>query len=56
MQFVIITGMSGAGKTSVAHILEDVGYYCIDNLPPTLISNFVLIIIFPDLFCHNRIV
>lgn len=43
MQFVIITGMSGAGKTSVAHILEDVGYYCIDNLPPTLISNFVLL-------------
>lgn len=41
MQFVIVTGMSGAGKTSVAHILEDIGYYCIDNLPPTLISNFV---------------
>lgn len=41
MQFVIVTGMSGAGKTSVAHILEDIGYYCIDNMPPTLISNFV---------------
>ena len=40
MQFVIVTGMSGAGKTSVAHILEDSGYYCIDNLPPTLLSNF----------------
>lgn len=41
MQFVVVTGMSGAGKTSVAHILEDIGYYCIDNIPPTLISNFV---------------
>ncbi len=41
MQFVIVTGMSGAGKTSVAHILEDIGYYCIDNMPPSLISNFV---------------
>ena len=40
MQFVIVTGMSGAGKTSVAHILEDIGYYCIDNMPPSLISNF----------------
>lgn len=40
MQFVIVTGMSGAGKTSVAHVLEDSGYYCIDNLPPTLLSNF----------------
>ncbi len=40
MQFVIVTGMSGAGKTSVAHVLEDIGYYCIDNLPPTLLSNF----------------
>ena len=41
MQFIIVTGMSGAGKTSVVHILEDIGYYCIDNMPPTLISNFI---------------
>lgn len=41
MKFVIVTGISGAGKSSVAHILEDIGYYCIDNMPPTLISNFV---------------
>ena len=33
MRFVIITGMSGAGKTQVMHSLEDMGYYCIDNMP-----------------------
>ncbi len=41
MQFVIITGMSGAGKSTAVHILEDIGYYCIDNMPPTLITKFV---------------
>lgn len=41
MQTVIITGMSGAGKSTVVHILEDIGYYCIDNIPATLISNFI---------------
>lgn len=39
-QFVIITGLSGAGKTQAAHFLEDMGYYCVDNLPPTLIPKF----------------
>ncbi len=41
MQFIIVTGMSGAGKSSAVHILEDIGYYCIDNIPPTLITNFI---------------
>ena len=41
MQTVIITGMSGAGKTSAIHVLEDIGYYCIDNIPPMLISSFI---------------
>lgn len=41
MQFIIVTGMSGAGKSTVVHILEDIGYYCIDNVPPTLITNFI---------------
>ncbi len=36
MRFVIVTGMSGAGKSSVLKMLEDVGYYCIDNLPVPL--------------------
>ncbi len=38
---VIITGLSGAGKTKTIGILEDIGYFCVDNLPPTLISDFV---------------
>lgn len=33
--------MSGAGKSSAVHVLEDMGHYCIDNIPPTLISHFV---------------
>ena len=36
-RFVIITGMSGAGKTTVVRVLEDLGFFCIDNLPPSLI-------------------
>lgn len=38
MEFVIITGMSGAGKTSALHVFEDIGYYCVDNLPASLLS------------------
>lgn len=38
MEFVIITGMSGAGKTGALHVLEDIGYYCVDNLPSSLLS------------------
>lgn len=41
MQIVIITGMSGAGKSSGINIFEDMGYYSMDNVPPQLISNFV---------------
>ncbi len=38
MEFVIISGMSGAGKTSVLHIMEDIGYYCVDNIPASLLQ------------------
>lgn len=38
MEFVIITGMSGAGKTTALHVLEDIGYYCVDNIPASLLS------------------
>jgi hypothetical protein len=34
MRFIIVTGLSGAGKTLVSHYLEDLGFFCIDNLPP----------------------
>lgn len=40
-RFLIITGMSGSGKTGVSHFLEDMGYYCMDNLPAKLIPDFV---------------
>ena len=39
-RFVIITGLSGAGKTQAMRCFEDLGYFCIDNLPPTLIPKF----------------
>ena len=37
MDFTILTGMSGAGKTNAIHFFEDLGYFCIDNIPPALI-------------------
>lgn len=40
MQFMIVTGMSGSGKTRVIRNLEDMGYFCIDNMPPALIPKF----------------
>ena len=38
MEFVIISGMSGAGKTTALHVLEDIGYYCVDNIPSSLLT------------------
>ena len=40
MRFVIVTGMSGAGKTTAMKTLEDAGYFCVDNLPIQLIKRF----------------
>lgn len=40
-RFLIITGLSGSGKTAVSRFLEDFGYYCVDNLPAKLIPNFI---------------
>src|SRR5215213_504012 len=37
MQFVIITGISGSGKSLALRIFEDLGYFCVDNIPPALI-------------------
>ena len=41
MKVVIITGMSGAGRSRAANWFEDQGYYCVDNMPPALIDNFL---------------
>nr|WP_316621457.1 RNase adapter RapZ [uncultured Ruminococcus sp.] len=40
MEFVILTGLSGAGKTNTLHAMEDSGFYCVDNLPPLLLDTF----------------
>ena len=40
MEFLIISGLSGAGKTVAMHSLEDIGFYCVDNLPAALITTF----------------
>ena len=40
MQFVIISGMSGAGKSKAASDLEDLGFYCVDNMPAEMIPQF----------------
>lgn len=46
-RLVIITGLSGAGKSEAIRSFEDLGYFCVDNLPPVLIVKFV------ELFCHS---
>lgn len=40
MEFLLITGMSGAGKSQAMKVMEDMGYYCMDNLPPALLLKF----------------
>ena len=40
MKFIIVTGLSGSGKSETMRSLEDMGFYCVDNLPPTLIPKF----------------
>lgn len=46
-EFVVITGMSGAGRTEAIHTFEDVGYFCIDNLPPGFIRQVVGLMALP---------
>ena len=41
MELLIVTGMSGAGKSQAANALEDIGFYCVDNIPPAIIPSFV---------------
>jgi UPF0042 nucleotide-binding protein len=47
MRFVVVTGLSGAGKSTTLNFLEDAGYYCVDNMPVQLISEFA------KLLCEN---
>ncbi|MEG1876328.1 MAG: RNase adapter RapZ, partial [Lachnospiraceae bacterium] len=48
MRFVIVTGMSGGGKSTALKMLEDMGFYCVDNLPVPLIGKFVELIATPN--------
>lgn len=48
MRFVLVTGMSGGGKRTVMKMLEDVGFYCVDNLPVLLIDKFAELICNPN--------
>ena len=47
MRFVVVTGMSGGGKRSALKMLEDAGFYCVDNLPVPLLEKFVELIAMP---------
>lgn len=48
MQFIIVTGMSGSGKSCAMNVLEDIGFYCIDNIPPQLLTKFA------DICMHSK--
>lgn len=48
MRFVIVTGMSGAGKSTALKMLEDMGYFCVDNLPIALVTGFAEMLTVPD--------
>ena len=45
MELIIVTGISGAGKSKTLDLLEDIGYYCVDNIPPDLIPKFAGVIV-----------
>ncbi len=48
MRFVVVTGMSGGGKSTALKMLEDAGFYCVDNLPISLVEKFVELISMPN--------
>lgn len=48
MRFVVVTGMSGGGKSTALKMLEDAGFYCVDNLPVSLIEKFAELISMPN--------
>ena len=54
MEMLIITGMSGAGKSRMIDTLEDIGYYCVDNMPPMLISKFADLAVQNQSSLHSR--
>ena len=55
MEFIIISGLSGAGKSSAAAFLEDLGFYCVDNMPVALITNFAGLCKIGRASCRERV-
>ena len=53
-ELVIISGMSGAGRTEAMHVFEDLGYFCVDNLPPALIGDLVRMADLSDAIDRSR--
>ena len=49
MKFIILTGLSGAGKSEALNYFEDKGYFCVDNLPPTLLSKFAELCLYSEI-------
>nr|WP_296463586.1 RNase adapter RapZ [uncultured Acetatifactor sp.] len=47
MRFVVVTGMSGGGKSTALKMLEDMGFYCVDNLPVSLVEKFAELVSMP---------
>ena len=52
-ELVVITGLSGAGRSEAIHTFEDLGYFCIDNLPPALLSRLVELTVLPGSRIHR---
>jgi len=48
VRLIIVTGMSGSGKTTALKMLEDAGFYCVDNIPLTLVEKFVELVAMPE--------
>ena len=48
LELIVVTGLSGAGKTEAVRSLEDLGFFCVDNLPPSLISKFTELLVQSD--------
>ena len=48
MRFVVVTGMSGSGKSTAMKLLEDAGFFCVDNLPVPLIEKFMELLTMPN--------
>lgn len=55
-ELVVLTGVSGAGKSTAMNFLEDIGYYCIDNMPPELMATFVSLLANGDEYSKVAIV